>query len=134
MATFQFELVSPEKIVFSDEVDQVDVPGTEGDFGVLAGHAPLISLLRPGVVTVWSGKEEVGIAVRGGIAEVAPNRLVVLVDYAVPVADIDRVALDQAIRDAQEDLTDARDDAERSRAAQRLEQLSLLKRTSSPKQ
>jgi len=86
------------------------------------------------VVTVWSGKEEVRIAVRGGIAEVAPNRLVVLVDYAVPVEDIDRVALDQAIRDAQEDLTDARDDAERSRAAQRLEQLSSLKQTSSPKQ
>ena len=67
MATFHFELVSPDKISFSGEVDQVDVPGAEGDFGVLAGHAPLIALLRPGLMTVYSGGEQTKLVVLGGL-------------------------------------------------------------------
>ena len=70
MATFHFELVSPEKISFSGEVDQVDVPGAEGDFGVLAGHAPLIALIRPGIMTVTAGGEQTQLVVLGGFAEV----------------------------------------------------------------
>ena len=89
MATFHFELVSPEKIAFSGEVDQVDVPGTEGDFGVLAGHAPLIALLRPGIMTVYSGGEQTQIVVLGGLAEVGPDGLTVLADVATSIEDID---------------------------------------------
>ena len=74
MATFHFELVSPDKISFSGEVDQVDVPGAEGDFGVLAGHAPLIALLRPGIMTVYAGGEQTRLVVLGGFAEVGPGR------------------------------------------------------------
>ena len=69
MATFHFDLVSPEKLAFSGEVDQVDVPGSEGDFGVLAGHAPLIALLRPGVMTVYAGGQQTKLVVLGGFAD-----------------------------------------------------------------
>ena len=65
MATFQFDLVSPEKLLFSEAVDQVDVPGSEGDFGVLAGHAPLVAMLRPGILTVYRGGERLRVVVNG---------------------------------------------------------------------
>ena len=97
MATFHFELVSPEKIAFSGDVDQVDVPGTEGDFGVLAGHAPLIALLRPGIMTVYSGGEQTQVMVLGGLAEVGPDGLTVLADVATSVADVDRAELQAQI-------------------------------------
>ena len=90
MATFHFELVSPDKISFSGEVDQVDVPGAEGDFGVLAGHAPLIALLRPGIMTVYAGGEQTRLVVLGGFAEVGPDGLTVLADVATSVEDLDR--------------------------------------------
>jgi F-type H+-transporting ATPase subunit epsilon len=92
MATFRFELVSPDKLVFSGEVDQVDVPGSEGDFGVLAGHAPMVSMLRPGILTVMSGGEKRTMVVLGGFAEVGPDRLTVLADMASTVGDFDRAA------------------------------------------
>ena len=98
MATFHFELVSPDKISFSGEVDQVDVPGAEGDFGVLAGHAPLIALLRPGVMTVYAGGEQTRFVVLGGFAEVGPDGLTVLADVATTVEDVDRAALQAADR------------------------------------
>jgi F-type H+-transporting ATPase subunit epsilon len=97
MATFHFELVSPDKISFSGEVDQVDVPGSEGDFGVLAGHAPLIALLRPGIMTVYAGGEETKLVVLGGFAEVGPNGLTVLADVATSLEDLDRAALQAQI-------------------------------------
>ena len=78
MATFQFDLVSPEKLAFSGEVDQVDIPGVEGDFGVLAGHAPVIAAIRPGIITVHAGGNREKIIVTGGIAEVNENGLTVL--------------------------------------------------------
>ncbi|MFN5522579.1 F0F1 ATP synthase subunit epsilon, partial [Bradyrhizobium sp.] len=71
MATFHFDLVSPEKIAFSGEVDQVDVPGQEGDFGVLAGHAPFVATLRPGILTVTAGGTQQKIIVLGGLAEIS---------------------------------------------------------------
>ncbi|AMN38992.1 F0F1 ATP synthase subunit epsilon [Rhodoplanes sp. Z2-YC6860] len=107
MATFHFELVSPEKIAFSGEVDQVDIPGAEGDFGVFAGHAPLISLLRPGIVTVYSdGGQHSQIVVLGGLAEVGPNGLTLLADVATSLQDVDRAELKKQIADMEERTKD----------------------------
>ena len=97
MATFHFELVAPEKLLFSGEVDQVDVPGSEGDFGVLAGHAPLVALLRPGIVTIYEDGEQIEIVVLGGFAEVGPGGLTVLADVATSLEDLDRAALQAQI-------------------------------------
>jgi len=94
MATFHFDLVSPEKLLFSGDVDQVDVPGAEGDFGVLAGHSPLVATLRPGILTVRGGASgERKIVVLGGFAEVSPEGLTVLANVAENVADIDRAMI-----------------------------------------
>jgi F-type H+-transporting ATPase subunit epsilon len=90
MATFHFELVSPEKLLFSGEVEQVDVPGAEGDFGVLAGHAPFVSTIRPGIITVHGASGEQKIVVLGGFAEVSAEGLTVLADVAETMQDIDR--------------------------------------------
>jgi F-type H+-transporting ATPase subunit epsilon len=90
MATFHFDLVSPEKLAFSGEVDQVDVPGIEGDFGVLAGHAPVVATIRPGILTVTSGGTQQKIIVLGGLAEVSDKGLTVLADVATSIEDLDR--------------------------------------------
>ena len=105
MATFTFDLVSPEKLLFSGEVDQVDVPGLEGDFGVLAGHAPLVSALRPGVMTVTVNGQKQRMVVLGGFAEVsADGKLTVLADLAESVEDFDRDVLEQRITAQQEKI------------------------------
>jgi len=107
MATFHFDLVSPEKLLFSGEVDQVDVPGTEGYFGVLAGHAPMVSALRPGVMTVFVNGQEQKMVVLGGFAEVsADGKLTVLADLADSVEDFDRDILAERIT-AQEEKVKA---------------------------
>src|SRR5450755_1592698 len=93
MATFHFELVSPEKLLFSGDVEQVDVPGAEGDFGVLAGHAPMVSTLRPGILTVHGAGGGQKIVVLGGFAEVSAAGLTVLADVAEAVQDIDRAMI-----------------------------------------
>src|SRR5437868_4312328 len=98
MTTFHFDLVSPEKLLFSGEVDQVDVPGSEGDFGVLAGHAPTVSALRPGIMTVFVGGDKRRMVVLGGFAEVsAEGKLTVLADLADSVEDFDRGVLSERI-------------------------------------
>src|SRR3954466_9884690 len=102
MATFQFDLVSPEKLLLSGEVTQVDVPGSEGDFGVLAGHAPLVATLRPGILVMYREGGSLRVAVNGGFAEVGPAGLTVLADVAVPVEDIDRDAFAGYVREAEE--------------------------------
>uniref|UniRef100_E6VJV5 ATP synthase epsilon chain n=1 Tax=Rhodopseudomonas palustris (strain DX-1) TaxID=652103 RepID=E6VJV5_RHOPX len=89
MSTFHFDLVSPEMVAFSGEVDQVDIPGAEGDFGVLAGHAPVVALIRPGILTVTAGAATQKIVVLGGIAEVSEKGLTVLADVATPAPDVD---------------------------------------------
>jgi F-type H+-transporting ATPase subunit epsilon len=132
MATFNFELVSPQNVAFSGPVDQVDVPGSEGDFGVLAGHAPLIALLRPGVLTVYAGGEQTKIVVLGGFAEVNPQGMTVLADFAAPVADVDRDLLAGQIKDLEEDVADASDGPARDRAAQRLDQLKAVQAALGP--
>jgi F-type H+-transporting ATPase subunit epsilon len=122
MATFRFDLVSPEQLVFSGEVEHVVVPGTEGEFGVLAGHAPLIAMLRPGVVKIL-GPDEQDILVVGGFAEVSPEGLTILADRAVPLAEVDPAVIADEIRDAEEDVADATDDAIRDRLQHKLDQL-----------
>jgi F-type H+-transporting ATPase subunit epsilon len=92
MATFHFDLVSPEKLAFSGEVDQVDVPGVEGDFGVLVGHAPLIAAIRPGILVVTTAGKREKIIVLGGLAEVSDKGLTVLADVATSLQDLDRQA------------------------------------------
>src|SRR6266704_2747667 len=109
MATFHFDLVSPAKLLFSGEVDQVDVPGSEGDFGVLAGHAPLIATLRPGILVIFREGGELKVVVDGGFAEVNPDGLTVLADMAVPVDEFDRKVLAGEIKDAEEDAADAKE-------------------------
>src|SRR5438093_11882463 len=93
MATFHFDLVSPEKLLFSGEVDQVDVPGIEGEFGVLAGHAPLVTTLRPGILVIHGEGGALRVVVNGGFAEVGPTGLTVLADMAVPEDEFDRAVL-----------------------------------------
>ena len=112
-----FELVSPERLLVSTEADMVVVPGGEGDFGVLAGHAPAISTVRPGVIEVHDeGKEPDRKFIAGGVAEVTPERLTVLAEEAVPVAEMDRANLEQRLKDAEEDLEDAETDDARHKA------------------
>lgn len=123
MAAFSFELVSPSQLVFSGEVEQVDVPGIEGDFGVLAGHAPLVSMLRPGVLTIRDAAGAKRIFVRDGFAEVSAAGLTVLAETAVPVEYLDRDAVANAIKDAEKAVSDAKDDAARWKAIEALDQL-----------
>jgi F-type H+-transporting ATPase subunit epsilon len=106
LATFHFELASPERLTFSGEVDQVDVPGAEGDFGVLAQHAPLVTTLRPGILTVYRGTEKQRIVVHGGFAEVGPEGLTVLADVATAVEDVDRTALAAQIQEMEARVKD----------------------------
>jgi F-type H+-transporting ATPase subunit epsilon len=91
----QFELVTPERLIVSREVEMVVVPGSEGNFGVLPGHAPFISTIRPGTVDIYQGRDVTErIFVVGGIAEVTPERCTVLADEAMPPDSLDRTALD----------------------------------------
>jgi F-type H+-transporting ATPase subunit epsilon len=107
----QFDLVSPERLLLSEPVDQVIVPGVEGDFGALPEHSNLISLIRPGVLYVYKGgSAPERIFVGGGFAEVTATGCTVLAEQAVPVSEIDRALAEKAIADAREDLEDAKDE------------------------
>jgi F-type H+-transporting ATPase subunit epsilon len=106
MATFHFDLVSPEKLAFSGEVDQVDVPGVEGDFGVLAGHAPVVAAVRPGILTITSGGTHQKVIVLGGLAEVSENRLTVLADVATSLEDLDRARFAETISEMEQKLAE----------------------------
>lgn len=126
MPALHFEFVSPERVLFSGEVDQVDLPGVEGDMGILAEHAPLVTPLRPGILTIFNGGARESVVVIGGIAEVSPAGLTVLADKATPRDDFDTAMLAAAIKDAEEDVADASDEAVRDKLARRLEQLRTL--------
>jgi F-type H+-transporting ATPase subunit epsilon len=106
MATFHFDLVSPEKLAFTGEVDQVDVPGVEGDFGVLAGHAPVVAVIRPGILTVTSGGTQQKIIVLGGLAEMSEKGLTVLADVATSIEDLDRTQFAENISQMEIQLAD----------------------------
>jgi F-type H+-transporting ATPase subunit epsilon len=122
-----FELVSPERLLLSEDVAEVEIPGTDGDMGILPGHAPVLSTLRPGVLTVIrSGGARDRIFVRGGFAEVNPQGLTVLAETAIPLAELDAAAIAQQVKNAEEDLADAKDDETRRRAQESLDHLRAL--------
>ncbi|HEY2890938.1 MAG TPA: F0F1 ATP synthase subunit epsilon [Dongiaceae bacterium] len=111
----QFELVSPEKLLVSRAVEMVVVPGSEGDFGALPGHAPLISEIRPGIIAVFEGGQvQERIFIAGGFAEVTNERCTVLAEQAMPLAEIERAAADSELKNARDDLSDAKTDMDRA--------------------
>jgi F-type H+-transporting ATPase subunit epsilon len=120
MATFHFDLVSPEKLAFSGDVDQVDVPGVEGDFGVLAGHAPVVAAIRPGILTVRSGGTKEKIIVLGGIAEVSDKGLTVLADVATSIDELDRTEFADTVSEMEAKLAE-KDGSELDDAIARLD-------------
>jgi F-type H+-transporting ATPase subunit epsilon len=120
MATFHFDLVSPENLAFSGEVDQVDVPGVEGDFGVLAGHAPVVAAIRPGIMTITTGGAHQKMIVLGGLAEVADNRLTVLADVATSIQELDRAQFAETIAEMEEKLAE-KEGSELDHAIERLD-------------
>jgi F-type H+-transporting ATPase subunit epsilon len=124
-----FDLVSPERLLISSDVAQVDVPGSEGDFGVLAGHAPLVTTMRPGILVIYrDGQDPLRIVINGGFAEVGPNGLTVLADTAVPIEEFDAAAVAGVIKDTEEDIADSTDGWQRDKLTRRLEQLHELQR------
>ncbi len=120
MATFHFDLVSPEKLAFSGEVDQVDIPGAEGDFGVLAGHAPVVAAVRPGILVIRSGGTQQKIIVLGGLAEVSDNTLTVLADVATDIEEVDRKAFADQIAQMETKLAE-KEGSELDRGIERLD-------------
>ena len=125
MATFHFDLVSPEKLAFSGEVDQVDVPGVEGDFGVLAGHAPVVAAIRPGILTVTSDGTQQKIIVLGGLAEVSEKGLTVLADVAHSLDELDKTQFADRISEMEAELA-GKDGSELDRAVERLDRVADL--------
>jgi F-type H+-transporting ATPase subunit epsilon len=125
---FPFELVSPEKQLVAGQATQVVVPGSEGQFTVLANHAPFLSTLKPGIleVTMADGNTD-RIFVRGGFADANPEGLTLLAEEAQRVADMDMASLDQSIAEAKEDVADATDDAKKTAASTKLAQLEEVK-------
>jgi F-type H+-transporting ATPase subunit epsilon len=120
MATFHFDLASPEKLAFSGEVDQVDIPGVEGDFGVLAGHAPVVAAIRPGILTVVTGGTREKIIVLGGLAQVSEKGLTVLADVATSIAELDRAKFADTISEMEAKLAE-KEGSELDRAVERLD-------------
>ena len=120
MATFHFDLVSPEKLSFSGEVDQVDIPGTEGDFGVLAGHAPIVASIRPGILTIITGGTKQKIIVLGGLAEMSESGLTVLADVATGIDELDKAKFATTVTEMQEKLSE-KEGPELDRAIERLD-------------
>lgn len=128
--TFTFELVSPERLLISEEAESVVVPGSEGDFQVLPNHAPVLATLRPGLLdVVLLGGQERRIFVRGGFAEAGPESLTVLAQTAIDSADLDKAALAAEIKNAEEDVADAKDDVTRDKAQETLDSLVLIQST-----
>ncbi len=128
MASFRFELVSPDKLMFSGQAESVLVPGSEGDFVVLRDHAPVMASLRPGVVAIVDARgKHTRVFVRGGFADVSASGLIVLAETAIPAGELDAGRLDQEIQNAEEDLADAPDDQKRL-AQEKLDRLRELKR------
>ena len=126
MAALHFEFVSPERVLFSGDVEQVDLPGAEGDMGILPGHAPLVTTLRPGIVTIFRDGKQEPVVVLGGFAEVSPAGLTVLADKAAARADFDVELLASEIKDAEERIADAKDDVLRDKLSRHIEQLRSL--------
>ncbi|MDB5572552.1 MAG: synthase subunit epsilon [Hyphomicrobiales bacterium] len=127
MAAFHFELVSPERLLFSGDVESVVVPATEGQFTVLKDHAPTMATLKPGVVEVEAASGRQRLFVRGGFADVSASGLTILAEQAVPLEELDAARLDAEIRNAEEDLADAPSDEARRVAAEKIAQMNEAK-------
>ena len=113
----EFELVSPEKLLLSREVDMVVIPGAEGDMGVLPQHSPAITTVRPGTIVIYEGGAVTDrIFIAGGFAEVSDNRCTVLAEEAMPVEDIDKASAEQALTVARHDVGAAENDSQRNAA------------------
>jgi F-type H+-transporting ATPase subunit epsilon len=127
MPAFPFELVSPDRVLFSGPAQSVVVTGAEGDFQVLTDHAPLLTSVRPGVVAIEdaAGRRH-RVYVRGGFAEVNPLGLILLAETAIPFEDLSAAHLDQEIKNAEEDVTDANEDQKRQ-AQEKLDRLRELR-------
>ncbi|MCP2678924.1 F0F1 ATP synthase subunit epsilon [Maricaulaceae bacterium NA33B04] len=121
-----FDLVSPEKRVFEGDVDQVVVPGVEGEFGVLAGHAPFMSTVRSGAIAIHAGGEVTRTFIRGGFAEVTSEGLTILAEEAIDLADVDAAEVNKQLTEAREDLGQARDEDETREAQGRVEKYEAL--------
>ena len=127
MAGLHFELVSPARLLFSGSVASVTLPGTEGEMGIYPGHSPILSTLKPGVVTVYKdGGSTDRIFVKGGMVEVNPQGLTLLAEVAIPMAELDAAALAKQIKNAEEDLADAKQGEAQRKAAETLEHLKAL--------
>jgi F-type H+-transporting ATPase subunit epsilon len=122
-----FELVSPARLLFSGDVASVQIPGTEGEMTILPMHAPVLSTLKPGVVTVTKdGGATEKMFVRGGFAEVNASGLTVLAETAIPLADLDGAAIAAQIKNAEDDVADAKTDGARAKASETLDHLRSL--------
>jgi F-type H+-transporting ATPase subunit epsilon len=126
MATFHFDLVSPEKIAFSGEVEQVDIPGVDGDFGVMAGHSPLVASVRPGIMIVTVGGKHEKIIVLGGLAEISEKGLTVLADTATSLAELDKAAFATQIAEMEANLKEEESGNALDRAITRLDHFKAI--------
>ena len=123
-AKIAFDLVSPERLLLSTQADMVTVPGTEGYMGVMAGHSPVMSTLRPGTITVQGASAgDARYFIRGGFAEITAGKLTVLAEEAIPLAEVNVAMLDQRIRDTEEDVAAAKSDSDKARAIEVLDDL-----------
>jgi F-type H+-transporting ATPase subunit epsilon len=121
MATFTFELVSPERVLFSGPVEQVVVPGDDGDMTILANHAPVMTTLRSGIVAVSVDKGAAKrLYVRGGFADATASGLTILAEVAVPVEEISADKLAADIKNAEDDIRDAKSDEARAKSEAKL--------------
>ena len=128
MAAFHFELVSPEQLLFSGEVESVAIPGVEGQMTILRDHAPVMTTLKPGVVEVADSASKTSrIFVRGGFADVATGGLTILAEVALPIEQLDAAKIAQELKNAQEDLADAASDEAKRAASEKLDQINELK-------
>jgi F-type H+-transporting ATPase subunit epsilon len=128
MPSFPFELVAPERLIFAGEVEAVVVPGTEGEFTVLKDHAPLMAMLKPGVLEIdQSATQKAKIFVRGGFAQVSPSGLTILAEQAIALEDLNAAELDADLKDAEEDIADAPSDEARRIATEKRDHLRELR-------
>jgi F-type H+-transporting ATPase subunit epsilon len=128
MAAFHCELVSPEKLVFSGDVEAVVVPGTEGEFTVLKDHAPLVSTIKPGIVVIdETPANKRHLFVRGGFAEVAPSGLTILAEQAIPLAQLDTAGLDAEVKNLEDEVAGAKTGEARRVAVEKRDQLLELR-------
>lgn len=124
--TFKFELVSPERILMSADASQAVIPGAEGDFTVLEGHAPVVSTLRPGVIAVTVDGSEKKVFVKGGFVEVEPASVTVLTETAIDFVDVDLARVAREIEIVEKDLAEGKSDEARLMASQALEHLKAI--------